>query len=104
MKKIAMAFAAACAILLSGCAMTSAPAVGVLFTETTAPISATSAEQGSKVGEATLTSVLGIIATGDASIATAAKNGGITKIKTVDYRSFNILGLYATYTTVVTGE
>lgn len=105
MKKLALALAAgACVVSLSGCAMTTTPAMGGLYTNTVAPVTATASEAGSKTGEATVSSILGIIATGDASIATAAKNGGITKIKTVDYKSFNILGIYATYTVVVTGE
>lgn len=99
-----MMAAIACAISLSGCARTAAPAIGSIYTSTVAPVTATASEAGSKTGEATVSSVLGIIATGDASIAAAAKNGGITKIKTVDYKAFSILGIYATYTTVVTGE
>jgi len=105
MKKLSIALAtAACALSLTGCASVGAPALGVLYTDTAAPLTATAEEQGSKTGEATVSSILGIIATGDASVATAAKNGGITKIKTVDYKSFSFLGIYATYTVVVTGE
>ena len=41
----------------------------------------------------------------DAGIATAAMNGGITKIATVDVRVKQMLGgLVVTYTTTVTGE
>ena len=58
----------------------------------------------SKVGKATATSVLGLVATGDSSIKTAAANGGITKIKYVDYEVENILGIYGKYTTVVYGD
>jgi predicted nucleic acid-binding protein len=41
---------------------------------------------------------------GDASIASAAKEGGITKISTVDSDNFSVLGIYATNCTIVTGE
>ena len=40
----------------------------------------------------------------DVSLQTAAKNGGITKIATVDVRVKDVLGFMQTYTTVVTGE
>lgn len=60
---------------------------------------------GRKVGYATARNIVGIIADGDCSIQAAAKNGGITKISTVDYKIKNVLwGAYAECTTVVTGE
>ncbi len=37
-----------------------------------------------KTGEACVTNILGVVATGDASINKAAKNGGIKKVSTVD--------------------
>jgi len=40
----------------------------------------------------------------DASIKSAAKNGGITKISTVDIKYGDILGIVQTYETIVTGE
>lgn len=103
-KAIIFAAAIASAAALSGCAVASAPVSGVLYTDVNYPITATSNEQGSKSGEASATSILGIIATGDASVAEAAKNGGISKVKTVDVKSTSILGIYAKYTVVVTGE
>ena len=57
-----------------------------------------------KVGTGTVTSILGLIATGDASIRTIANSAGISKIDYVDYKSTNILGLIATYTVYVYGE
>lgn len=48
--------------------------------------------------------MLGLVATGDASIEAAAKAGGITKIHHVDFENFSILGIYATFTTVVYGD
>ena len=57
----------------------------------------------SKVGKATSTSILALVATGDASIETAAKNGGIKTIKFVDYEVNNILG-FGQYTTIVYGD
>ncbi|CEN49216.1 conserved hypothetical protein [Capnocytophaga canis] len=40
----------------------------------------------------------------DASIKTAAKNAGITKISTVDIKHKSFLGLIVTVETIVTGE
>lgn len=71
----------------------------------TLPVNATSNPVGNKVGRATATGYLGVLFFGaDASIQTAAKNGGITKISTVDIKQTSIFGLLVTYETIVTGE
>lgn len=71
----------------------------------TLPVNATGNAIGSKVGTASATGYLGVLFFGaDASIKTAAKNGGITKISTVDLKQKSILGLIVTYETIVTGE
>lgn len=57
-----------------------------------------------KVGTSEVTSILGLVATGDGSITTAAKNGGIKRIKYVDYEVENILGVFGKYKTVVYGD
>ncbi|MBM3236358.1 hypothetical protein FJZ31_08675 [Candidatus Poribacteria bacterium] len=84
--------------------MATSPVTGFWYTEVKGPVTATANPTYSKVGSAFCTSLLGLIATGDASIETAAKNGGITKIHHVDYESKSILGLFATYTVIVYGE
>ncbi len=71
----------------------------------TLPVNATSNPVGSKVGMAKATGYLGILFFNqDASIRAAAKNGGITKISTVDIKSTNVLNIIVTYETIVTGE
>jgi len=71
----------------------------------TLPVTATSNPVGNKVGTATATGFLGVLFfNADASIRTAAKNGGITKISTVDIKQGNVLNLIVTYETIVTGE
>lgn len=88
-----------------GCAAYAvSPVLGGLYTDVKAPITATSNTSYSKMGSASASSILGLIAVGDASINTAAKNGGITRIHHVDYKSTSILGIYATYTVFVYGE
>ncbi|MCU0346712.1 MAG: TRL-like family protein [Saprospiraceae bacterium] len=86
------------AALLSVAAMVSSCAV-------TLPVNATSNPVGSKVGMAKATGYLGVLFFDqDASIRTAAKNGGITKISTVDIKPTNVLNIVVTYETIVTGE
>lgn len=93
MKQIrAFALLTIAAVMLCGCAATF-------------PVSATSNPVGRKIGTASGTGYFGILVFGvDASIRSAAKNGGITKISTVDFRQTNVLGIVQTYETIVTGE
>ena len=89
--------------LVGGCA-TPYP-YGALYTEVKAPVSVTDGGLTySKVGTAKAQSVLGMVATGDCSIKAAASNGGITRIKFVDYDAKNVLGLFGEYTTTVYGD
>jgi hypothetical protein len=95
---------------LTGCgAMIAMGGGGTLYQDTKMPLPYASyygekAATYSKVGVASFTSILGIICTGDASIEAAMKNGGITKIHHIDYQVTNILGIIATYKTIVYGE
>ena len=95
---------------LSGCAgFYSAPLTppgGALFSDIQAPLSIEpeGTKLGSKVGEASTTSILGLVATGDASVATAAKAGGITTVRHIDYKMKNLLGVLSTFTIVVYGD
>jgi len=59
---------------------------------------------GKKKGEACATSILGLITTGDASIRAAADAGGIGRVASVDSNYTNILGIYAKYCTIVSGD
>ena len=85
---------------------------GVMFLSSCSivvPVAATSNAIGSKIGTAKATSYFGPAPFGialdqDASIQTAAKNGGITKISTVDVKQGNMLGLIYTTETIVTGN
>lgn len=81
---------------------------GVIFSDYKAllcsPDDSSGLAPGSKVGEAKMVNYVGWIAMGDASITAAAANGGISKIKTVDYKYNTILGIINTTTTIVTGN
>ncbi len=71
----------------------------------TLPVNATSNPVGTKVGTSKATGYLGVLFFDqDASIREAAKNGGITRISTVDIKSTSILNIVVTYETIVTGE
>ncbi len=96
--------AATATMLVSSCATVRAPLSGVIYTNVHAPIAATSNANATKTGTAKAKSILGIVATGDASINTAARNGGITKIHHVDEHSYNVLGILARYEVTVYGE
>ena len=80
---------------------------------TNTPIAVGSANM-EKTGQASGSIVLGMFGNADYGIATAARNGGITKIASVDVQIRRIVGLgipgitgvglIVTYTTTVTGE
>jgi hypothetical protein len=105
MKKTIRAFFAATAItLLGGCAMAKSPVTGLWYTDTHAGLGATSNQAGNRVGEACASTVLGLIAGGDASIEAARRNGGITMISSVDEHSKSVFGIWAEYCTIVRGR
>ena len=70
----------------------------------TTPVAATSNPIGSKVGTSSGKCYFNICRNVDASILTAAQNGNITKVSTVDYKVKNFLGIVKTHECIVTGE
>ncbi|MBQ3217532.1 MAG: hypothetical protein IJB33_01505 [Akkermansia sp.] len=95
-----LALLTAVSLTLSSCG---APRVGAIYTDVKAPVAAGSGG-GSRVGVATSTTYLGCVAIGDASIATAKRNGGISSITSVDEEIKSVLGIVTTYTTTVRGN
>jgi hypothetical protein len=99
-----LGLAVSCAAMLAGCAVVGhGPVVAPITIDLRGPVSAGPATTSPKTGRAEAWGIL-VFATGDASISTAARNGGITRIHHVDHETLNILGLYARYTTIVYGE
>ena len=100
--------AAAVTTLLSGCAsvaITPVNVTGFAYTNMSTPLLVTaSQEKPTKVGRATVRSIMGFYASGDASVETAARNGGISRIHHVDVETQSILGVIADVTTVVYGN
>lgn len=100
-----MSLGAVLALTLASCStVTSGSGIGVLYTGVTEGQIATSNTLGHKVGESHSIGVLGLVSIGDAGIQTAANQAGITRISHVDVKKTSVLGLFATYKTVVYGE
>lgn len=78
---------------------------GILYTEVKTPISvATNGDLNyTKVGESKATTIFGLVATGDASLEAAMRNGNIKHVKHVEYQVKNILG-FGESKTVVYGD
>jgi len=82
---------------------------GCLFTHITTPfdtdLDETVLGPDIKTGEASTTSLLWLVAWGDAGTRAAAENGNITTVNHMDMRFFNVLwGLYTKHTTIVYGK
>jgi len=82
------------------------PPQGFVFTNYQAPLDVDQAKTtvAPKTGEASSYSILFLVAWGDASIQTAAQQGGLQTIESADYSFVNVLGLYQEYTTIVHGS
>lgn len=111
LKSLACAtFAAAGIFALSGCAGQVAapvvPAPGFIYTDYSAPLDTDLEEMpaATREGRSSTQNILGLIVMGDASMKAAMENGGITTAYGADYEHTNILGIIATYTTVVYGD
>lgn len=98
------------AVMVSGCAAYRVPVIsapGGMFSKLAAPMNLRfrGTELGPKRGEAHSVSVLGIISFGDASIAAAAREGGIKTIHHADTKMLSVFGpVYWQHTTVVCGS
>jgi hypothetical protein len=92
------------ALTMAGCANVRGPAPAALAFYAS-PVDAGPAPVSSnKRGEACASNILGLIATGDASIDAAKRNAGITRVASVEQSAARVLGYYAKYCTIVRGE
>lgn len=104
MKTVLLGSVILSASLLTGCAFQPYQGGG-LYSDITVPVDVR--DNGvacEKSGESHATNILGLIGTGDASVATAKKAGGIKAVGTVDVHFTNVLGLYSETTTKVCGK
>ena len=105
MKALSLSALALLALGLGGCANVSGPAPAALsFYAAPVALGPQDSAAPSKRGEACAANILGLVATGDASIDTAKKNASITRVASVDHSSTRVLGYYARFCTIVKGE
>ena len=89
---------------LTACQPVASPLMGVFYNETKFGYMATTDTNTSKEGKACATSIMGLVATGDASIAAAKANGGVTEVSHVDHSAKSTLGIIAEFCTIVKGK
>ena len=99
MKKLFLLLAASA--VLAACAMPNLETGVSMFSQTQQPMLVGS-ERGTKIGRACAKNYFGIYTEGDMSVASAKRNGNITKVATVDKDVKGYL-LFAEVCTVVTG-
>ena len=102
MKKLLAGIFACAALLSVGCAKS--PVVGGIYTDVKDGLAVTGNAGSSKVGTAEVKGYVGLLALGDASIQTAAREAGITRIHHVDYQTKSYVGVYTIYTIIVYGD
>ncbi len=84
MKNLLMAgFLGFCLLNLTGCMGVASPVAGWAYTEAKFDNQVTDGPAPTKTGTACATSILAMVATGDASLEKAMANGGITQITTL---------------------
>lgn len=90
------------ALASAGCQGVASPVAGALYTDVKGPLHA-GERVGQKEGRACARSLLGLFASGDASIQSAAEAGGISKIESVDHHSTWTV-LAGSFCTIVRGS
>ena len=87
---------------------TQANAMGLFYTDATYPVTATGLKADDlarlKKGKATTNNILFLVEVGDASIDTAAKNGGIKQISHIDIQEKTVFIFWRGITVTVYGE
>ena len=102
MNKIMAALIVLAVIGVSGCLSPPSPMTGAFYLDIT-DVKAVGSTKGTRTGTACMTSLLGLITTGDSGIKAAQEAGGITNISAVDYSSYQVFSLFGKYCTVVYG-
>jgi len=95
-------------VLIGGCATAvtpvSNPYPAWLYQNVKASVDAENGVEAVKEGKACATNILGLVASGDASIDEAKRAGGIKEVASVDYQVSSVLGIYAKFCTIVKGK
>jgi len=95
------------AVLVMTLILTAIMLTGCLYSHVTLPYGTelNKTELGQKKGMSSLYSVLWLFAWGDAGVAAASKNGGITTLTHMDRELHSVLfGIYTRQTTIVYGD
>ncbi len=105
MKNVLIAvFLGFCLLNLTGCMAVQSPVHGWAYTEAKFDGEIENGPAATLEGKACATSILAMVATGDASLEAAKANGGITQVAVVDHTAKNILGIWGEYCTIVKGS
>lgn len=91
-------------LLNAGCMGEASPVIGKIYADVQYGMFATTAVDASKRGESCAKAILTLFAFGDATVTTAKANGGITQVAAVEHSSFNVLGIYSKWCTIVKGN
>ncbi len=103
-KELLLLTAAGGLLVLTGCQPVASPLVGIIYNETKFGWEATQHSNATKEGKACANTILGLVATGDASISAAKAAGGITEVAHVDHSAKSVLGIIAEFCTIVKGK
>jgi len=91
-------------VALIGCQPVASPLAGIFYNETKFGWEVTQNAAATKQGKACAETIMGLVATGDASIAAAKAAGGITEVSHVDHSAKSTAGFHAEYCTIVYGK
>lgn len=89
---------------LSGCQPVASPLLGIIYNDTKYGDTATTSVAATKEGKACASTILGLVATGDASIQAAKAAGGVTEVSYVDHTAKSTLGIVGEWCTIVRGK
>jgi hypothetical protein len=103
-KEILLLTAAGGLLVLTGCQPVASPLMGILYNETKFGWEATQNANATKEGKACANTIMGLVATGDASITAAKAAGGITEVAHVDHSAKSVLGIIGEFCTIVKGK
>lgn len=104
MKQLTLTLAGLSLLTFAACQPVASPLMATLYMDVKGPVTATEATSTTKQGRACAQNILGLVATGDASIDAAARAGGIKQVVSVDFESNHILGIIGNFCTVVKGN
>ncbi|GAB4315901.1 MAG: hypothetical protein Kow0059_08210 [Candidatus Sumerlaeia bacterium] len=92
---------------LSGCGFRAPviPPFASTFTNYSAPLDIKyNSPIGQKSGNASTTSILGLISFGEAGVDAAVREGGLQRVDYIAYEATNVMGIYQSWKTIVYGE